>query len=443
MLITKTQISLQRRYNPHAAWILNGVVLRIAQKMGLHRDGEILGLSPFETEMRRRVWWQIIMVDAKYALMSGLGSSMLPQIWDTKEPKNVNDADLFPGATEPVQARDGPTEMIMVILTNRLARFLVETPGVEPIILLTDHESVRGPAGPSPQQVEKYRQLLSTLAQNLHEITDKYCDTNLGPLHEMVFDMKEQILQKLGTMLLPATEREFSDEVKTPADNVFQIAVESLAHDCQHDTTIRGNRFAWYSRFYFQDNMFLFVVAQLCVRTTGRLVEKAWLAVEETYENNPDIYDISRRPFYQMALFVLRAWRIRSELLRARGIIPEPPLFVAKLRARMPLQDETKSEPSTISASASATASASASAATSAATSATPSTMTPLQNGPPQTTDSKMPLPTADPVMEQFLSQPYMDPASMDWDMWSGDMLPAEAVLSTFDGFIGSQQNLW
>jgi hypothetical protein len=37
------------------SWIMNRVCIRIAQKMGLYGDGELLGLSPFETEMRRRV----------------------------------------------------------------------------------------------------------------------------------------------------------------------------------------------------------------------------------------------------------------------------------------------------------------------------------------------------------------------------------------------------
>ena len=60
--------------------------------MGLHRDGELLGLKPFETEMRRRLWWQIIMLDSKYAILSGLSHTLLPRGWDTREPKNISAA---------------------------------------------------------------------------------------------------------------------------------------------------------------------------------------------------------------------------------------------------------------------------------------------------------------------------------------------------------------
>lgn len=40
-----------------------GVVIRNAERGGLHRDGSILGLSPYETERRRRVWWQLQHLD--------------------------------------------------------------------------------------------------------------------------------------------------------------------------------------------------------------------------------------------------------------------------------------------------------------------------------------------------------------------------------------------
>lgn len=48
--------SLQSRYDRHAAWILSGTVVRIAQEMDYHRDGELFNLDPFETDMRRRTW---------------------------------------------------------------------------------------------------------------------------------------------------------------------------------------------------------------------------------------------------------------------------------------------------------------------------------------------------------------------------------------------------
>ena len=90
----------------------------------VHRDGEMLGLKPFETEMRRRLWWQIIMLDSKYAVLSGLSHTLLPRGWDTREPKNISDVDLLPTATEPIQDHEGPTDMILVLAVFKIAKNL-------------------------------------------------------------------------------------------------------------------------------------------------------------------------------------------------------------------------------------------------------------------------------------------------------------------------------
>jgi hypothetical protein len=49
-------LSCRYSYDPHTYWILTGVAVRIAQRMGLHRDGEKLGLPPFDVQMRRRLF---------------------------------------------------------------------------------------------------------------------------------------------------------------------------------------------------------------------------------------------------------------------------------------------------------------------------------------------------------------------------------------------------
>src|SRR5690554_228432 len=103
--------------------------------MGLHRDGETLNLTPFETEMRRRLWWNLVMHDSGLALMSGLSYSVISLNWTTKVPRNINDAELFPDSNEPIPDRDGPTEMGFSILMATIYRFIIrwhrDHPGFE------------------------------------------------------------------------------------------------------------------------------------------------------------------------------------------------------------------------------------------------------------------------------------------------------------------------
>src|SRR6201996_1205662 len=48
------------------------VAFRMAQAMGLHRDGTEFSMEPMEVELRRRLWWYIIHLDVMSSLISGL-----------------------------------------------------------------------------------------------------------------------------------------------------------------------------------------------------------------------------------------------------------------------------------------------------------------------------------------------------------------------------------
>lgn len=58
-------ICLRRNNDARVIWTLTGLVVRIAQTLGVHRDGLHFGLAPFEIEMRRRLWWQICILDVR------------------------------------------------------------------------------------------------------------------------------------------------------------------------------------------------------------------------------------------------------------------------------------------------------------------------------------------------------------------------------------------
>ena len=88
-----------------------GAVIRNAERCGLHRDGALLGLSPYETERRRRVWWQLQHIDMAVGVKSGSISLTLTAPWDTQLPLNIEDKDIDPHMREAPKERDGLTSM--------------------------------------------------------------------------------------------------------------------------------------------------------------------------------------------------------------------------------------------------------------------------------------------------------------------------------------------
>lgn len=109
--------------DPHTFWVLTGIAVRIAQRMGLHRDGESLGLPPFEVQMRRRLFWQLLPLDGFAGQHSGTGISLPPNSCDVKKPLNIGDDQIYPGMTQLPEVQEGATDMLYVLTRVELSEF--------------------------------------------------------------------------------------------------------------------------------------------------------------------------------------------------------------------------------------------------------------------------------------------------------------------------------
>lgn len=94
-----------------------GLVIRNAEKLGVHRDGTLLGLSPFQTEDRRRLWWQLQHLDLYMAIMSGFTPLTLMADWDVKLPLNIEDEEISEDAKHFPPEHKGLTTMSYCLYT--------------------------------------------------------------------------------------------------------------------------------------------------------------------------------------------------------------------------------------------------------------------------------------------------------------------------------------
>ncbi|KAM0328758.1 hypothetical protein ACHAQA_005171 [Verticillium albo-atrum] len=390
-------ISLQGRYNRHAAWVLSGVLIRIAHKMGLHRDGETLNLTPFETETRRRVWWQILMLDSKFALVSGFNDTLLPWGWDTKVPQNVNDADLFPGSTEPLQLREGPTEMVFCILLYEIGKFISQNrlPDFEEVVLLGQGTEPGTPSHDSIQaSLDKYNTMIDELEARLISIEQRYLDVSAGPIHITASRLRPMILEKIRHMLIPMRDTpEWGTEVFNVQDNIFRISLFHQEHNLEFYELQDNQSYVWFYKLHFQFEVFAFLVGQLYQRRqTGSLADRMWRVIDRVYLHHEELWDMSQKQYAELAAFIVRAWAKRERALSSMCVTFDVPLCVPKLQDRVP-------QPS------------------SGASSSGPSPAQPgnmemphLNNGAALPTEGQL----------DFMGN-FFDNSALDWDMW-GDM---------------------
>jgi hypothetical protein len=127
--------------------------------------------------MRRRLWWQIVLIDNRVAELSGAGTSILTYAWSTKLPSNINDSDLFPDMRDPPVESPGITEMIFLRLRCEITQFV------------QDSRSLAGSLNVKDDAIEEFE-------QRLEREYLRYCDP-LIPLHVMSSVMARSSMCKL------------------------------------------------------------------------------------------------------------------------------------------------------------------------------------------------------------------------------------------------------
>ena len=145
--------------------------------MGLSTDGTTFAIPPFEVEMRRRLWWQILLIDGRVSELSGAGHSISTYTWNTKLPSNVNDSDLSPDMRDPPIERPGTTEMIFVRLRCEITEFIHHS------------RTVGGCLSVKDDLIEEFEQRLEREYLN-------FCDASI-PLHVMSVMMARSAMCKL------------------------------------------------------------------------------------------------------------------------------------------------------------------------------------------------------------------------------------------------------
>ena len=99
-----------------------GVVIRLATKMGYHRDPDVMQISVFDREIRRRTWSLCMQLDLLISFHLGLPSNIQYPTWDTRPPRNLLDSDFDENTAELPPARPDSecTDISFYIAKHRL-----------------------------------------------------------------------------------------------------------------------------------------------------------------------------------------------------------------------------------------------------------------------------------------------------------------------------------
>ncbi|PGH09784.1 hypothetical protein GX51_00468 [Blastomyces parvus] len=126
---------MRRKDIESGIWMALGQVVRAAMRMGFHRDPSHYpkAFTPFQGEMRRRIWAFICQADHVCSFHIGLPSMISSAIADTEMPSNLHDWELTEGMTKlppsrPMSELTGITYMVtkskILHTVGRIGEFL-------------------------------------------------------------------------------------------------------------------------------------------------------------------------------------------------------------------------------------------------------------------------------------------------------------------------------
>lgn len=123
LLFAQSRVFTRLDIPPEVATLMS-LVIRLASKLGYHREPERFSMSTFEKEMRRRTWSLCIQLDLLTCFQIGLPSTVQYPTWDTKPPSNLLDSD-FDEDTMTLPAPRPDTELTDIVFYNAKHRLVV------------------------------------------------------------------------------------------------------------------------------------------------------------------------------------------------------------------------------------------------------------------------------------------------------------------------------
>jgi hypothetical protein len=237
----------------------------------VHRDGSRLGLSPFQSEIRRRLWWHLLTRDGRAGEDYGLQSTLdLIKTNDVRIPLNIDDKDLSPEMSELPPERRGWTAMTFDLINIELVRAMQELSTLA-IATSTPGEDVR-------------KTVVAQTKERIHEYL-KSCNSVI-PQQRMTIVYSSWLIRKLDFVtrlqwsLLQPRNNLRSEDFATEENLREALELLQLRFD-DEDELLRP--YAWMRTAYPQYHTTMYILWHLCVDPDGPSTDRAWCIVEKLF----------------------------------------------------------------------------------------------------------------------------------------------------------------
>ncbi|KAI0151664.1 hypothetical protein GGR57DRAFT_179136 [Xylariaceae sp. FL1272] len=303
---------LRNHNGSRASWAMLSLPIRLAQAIGIHRDGDGTNLSftPYEAEQRRRLWWQLIVLDIRAAEDRGTSSIISRASYNTRLPHNIDDSEYGPDKTAPLIDRSGPSDTTFSLCTAQSSGMYLFFEAEDESHSQTEEDTIRQAqhlesqfvTNADPNHVASY--LASVLVRLI--ILKLWLSLRFPLRRRQARPQRPSVLPPANAMDIITTDVPVSikppghcpwsasippsqHEINTPAgrlatalsrQSTLRTAISIVELSDFAQTGPYGDRFRWWSDTYVQWHPLAVALAELCTQTQGAPVDHAWKVVE-------------------------------------------------------------------------------------------------------------------------------------------------------------------
>lgn len=278
--------------------------------MGLHLESSPSLHRPFAREMRRRLWWQICLLDSHAADDRAKNPVVYADSFSTKFPSQINDEDLRVDLCEELEERQGFTDMTFGLICFEIVDIIRQLNYV-PV-----RQLLQSPSRPQDQWTQRIDAAINVqrrveerylrhlkLARPFHWATRLVADIMTATMWLVVYR--------------PLQKHPDNSPSQLPNPGILGLSVEVLERAHQLSTDPAASSFRWLSQTYVHWHALAVTIAELCVKREGPMVERAWAILTPAFsEASQHVADSQEgmlwRPIKKM---MNRAQTLRQEYL--------------------------------------------------------------------------------------------------------------------------------
>lgn len=252
---------------------LTRLAIRVAFENGLDEGDQRTNTTPFEAEMRRRLWWQIFVLDTRIAEDEGSEPRILESQFHSKFPSRISDADLDPDMSKIPRNQLGKSEMLFSLVR-------LETSYFTRLLLFSAHFTEQN-SYPTMSTSREKCEALDRFKERLELEYLSHCDTSI-PLDFLTAESSRLILAKIKLTVTKPRNRE-REQVLTQ-ESFRETCVEILERAKALRLHERSRQWLWLFQSYIEWDALTYLFINLSLSPLGDGVVTAWAVAEDIFQ---------------------------------------------------------------------------------------------------------------------------------------------------------------